>query len=349
MTDFKDIQDKATIICGIPKAGTTLLLALLDGHPQLTVFPEEMGFFATVYGTSNPAERFLTESGFRHFRQGGVHASPSDVRDYSNLNVKQLENAIDTLCQYTRHEKRLLTGSLGIWHQIQNRLSDNKVRWVEKTPHNERFVQLYNRWFKDDAVYLHIFRDPRDNFATYKRKHPNYTLTEFVGRWALSYKIGCWAQQHIAHYYFVKYEELVTAPQQALERICRILNIQFSEVLLQPTRNGKPWRGNSMYNQNFYGISSRSLGRYKQHLSQKEIDYLESALGSFMKELGYEIESMEEGQQSSPFRKDLDREFLKWQISFGILFGYPKIYAAFQVVNGLRKKLMGRNTGLTVL
>ena len=36
---------KATIIGGMAKTGTTLPLTLLDGHPDLVVFPEEFRFF----------------------------------------------------------------------------------------------------------------------------------------------------------------------------------------------------------------------------------------------------------------------------------------------------------------
>src|SRR5262245_11056209 len=36
------------LLCGYPKSGTTLLLALLDHHPDLLVFPEESRFFTQM-------------------------------------------------------------------------------------------------------------------------------------------------------------------------------------------------------------------------------------------------------------------------------------------------------------
>jgi hypothetical protein len=46
--NFKKFSNKATFIAGYPKSGTTLLLSLLDNHPQLVVVPEETLFFDRV-------------------------------------------------------------------------------------------------------------------------------------------------------------------------------------------------------------------------------------------------------------------------------------------------------------
>ena len=43
--------EKATFICGHRKAGTTLLLCLLDNHPELLVYPPDSAFFYLYYPT----------------------------------------------------------------------------------------------------------------------------------------------------------------------------------------------------------------------------------------------------------------------------------------------------------
>ena len=43
------LASAATFIGGHRKAGTTMLLALLDGHPQLNVFPVDSGFFYAYF------------------------------------------------------------------------------------------------------------------------------------------------------------------------------------------------------------------------------------------------------------------------------------------------------------
>jgi hypothetical protein len=41
-------EQRACFIAGQAKSGTTLLVALLDNHPDLLVFPEETAYFPTV-------------------------------------------------------------------------------------------------------------------------------------------------------------------------------------------------------------------------------------------------------------------------------------------------------------
>ena len=38
-----------TFVVGHPKSGTSLLISMLDNHPQLVVLPEESDFFNSVY------------------------------------------------------------------------------------------------------------------------------------------------------------------------------------------------------------------------------------------------------------------------------------------------------------
>ena len=40
-----DFKESPVFICGHRKTGTTLLLALLDGHPELSVYPVDSSFF----------------------------------------------------------------------------------------------------------------------------------------------------------------------------------------------------------------------------------------------------------------------------------------------------------------
>jgi len=326
--NFEQIKDKATIICGHPKSGTTLLLSLLDSHPQLTVFPEELGFFRAVYGKDNCAEQLLTKSGIRLLQLSKIRDKRTpelNIRDYSDIDFENIEKSVRSLCSKTTDFKEILTGSIGVWHTIQASKSHEKVRWVEKTPHNEKCVPIYNQWFKENAVYFHIIRDPRDNIATYHKKHSYFAVKHLALGWALSYKIGEWAKQHVPNYHFIKYEDLVTDPEQELRKICHILGIQYSETLLYPTKNGKPWNGNSMYNTSFTKISSRSVGRYKEQLDEKTIEYLEITLQDFMNNLGYTYDRSLPRKPSAVFVRKLRREFLKWQLFISI-YQYPGIY-----------------------
>ena len=154
MTDFKKIEYRPVILSGYPKSGTTLLLSLLDNHPQLTVFPEEFKFFQKVYGKQGDdlINAILTETGFNALRFEKV-IFPSGERDYTDVDFDYVEKEMRKLCGNVSVFKDILIGAMGIWHNVQANQSDEKLRWVEKTPGNERYIYIIN----GSGVTLFIF------------------------------------------------------------------------------------------------------------------------------------------------------------------------------------------------
>ena len=55
-----DWLERPVFVVGYPKSGTTLVVSLLDGHPQLVVFPEETEFMRAI---GSPYARFLPPFG----------------------------------------------------------------------------------------------------------------------------------------------------------------------------------------------------------------------------------------------------------------------------------------------
>src|SRR5437868_8817710 len=55
MSEPHPFEQRACFAAGQAKSGTTLLIALLDGHPQLLVLPEETAYFPTAL---NKYEKF---------------------------------------------------------------------------------------------------------------------------------------------------------------------------------------------------------------------------------------------------------------------------------------------------
>ena len=69
-------DQRACFIAGQAKSGTTLLVALLDNHPELLVLPEETAYFPTVltkYGKRSRREQFdyLTRDSLSNVVFGG--------------------------------------------------------------------------------------------------------------------------------------------------------------------------------------------------------------------------------------------------------------------------------------
>jgi len=91
-------SSKVVVFGGLAKTGTTLPLTLLDGHTQLTVFPEELRFFHLSYLPYNRGAypnfwSFYdnTPSGVTiHLIDDGVDTRP--IIKHKSVNFQQLDN-----------------------------------------------------------------------------------------------------------------------------------------------------------------------------------------------------------------------------------------------------------------
>jgi hypothetical protein len=305
-------------ICGYPKSGTTLLLALLDRHPELLVFPEETRFFQQIAGfpqRQNP-EYLLKQTSIKLFAREEFEMG-SGYRDYSQIDFSRFEETFRSLwntCFTTQPSiLEIIMQSYG-WVTGQ---MDSKY-WVEKTPLNEKYLGKAHTWWPDMKA-IYILRDPRDNFCSYRkqrlRRFENQrkgiladenissqaaqqkiskltrplTLEAFMAYWLESVNLWERFAAQNPNGLLVQYEDLVRSPQQELDRITAFLGIDWDDILSTPTRNGIPWSGNSVFSTQFDGISTTSLGRYKELLSDIELQKLESWLKPVMESYGWQI------------------------------------------------------------
>jgi hypothetical protein len=295
------LQDSVTFISGHPKSGTSLIMTLLDSHPQLIVYPEETGFFRrfawrTVDVPLEDRFRLAEELLFHIFRWDAKKPHPSQEkfldRDYSDVPYEAVKTLyyrnIDT---FGKAHPDILSAVVLAFGEASGQLTSNTKYWVEKTPHNEYHADKIFAWWPE-ARCIHIVRDPRDNYASYRRKHPEWGPEYFAFSWRNSIHRG-WrnrAQYGRERYLIIRYEDLVIDLEKTISTVRRFLDIKDDPSLRQPTRNGRPWGGNSMFGERFDGVSERPLGRYREVLTPKIVKRLEAALFPEMRQLDYQIE-----------------------------------------------------------
>jgi len=296
------LQNAATFISGHPKSGTSLIMTLLDSHPQLVVYPEETGFFRqfACRTADFPLEtRFhLAEELLIHiFNWDPKDPHPSQAnlldRDYSDVSFENVQEAFyRQLDSLDKKHPNILTAAILAFGEASGQLSPNTIRWVEKTPHNEHHADKIFAWWSK-ARCIHIVRDPRDNYASYRQKHPEWGPEYFAVSWRSSIHRG-WANQKrygSQNYLIIRYEDLVTNLESTLAVVRDFLGIRDDPILRQPTRNGRSWRGNSMFGDRFEGVSAKPVGRFRQTLDPAIVTRLEAALFPEMRQLRYPLEN----------------------------------------------------------
>jgi hypothetical protein len=266
-------------LCGHAKSGTTLLRSLLDGHPDLLVFPQETMFLRRVLPRPEKqrVDYALKTGSINRMRQGLV-LDRQGYLDYTGFDFAEYETRIRRRWEASDGSARSLLESL-VFSYGEMTGQVGRRYWVEKSASNEAFLEgALAQWPDMKAIY--IVRDPRDTFCAYGRKRAEASKTlmleEFIVNWASS--VHAWEQftSGRANGLTICYDRLVQHPRVELERICEFLQIEWDDILLKPTHNGALWAGNSMYGQVYSGISTEALHRYREILSPEETDFLET-------------------------------------------------------------------------
>ena len=173
---------------------------------------------------------------------------------------------------------------------VSGQLSENSLHWVEKTPFTEYYVEQILNWWPD-ALFIQVVRDPRDNFVSYQRKHPDWSARTFAESWTRSTQSGLDAQKKYGpeQYLVLRYEQLIQSPDDVLRAICQFIGISDHPTLKMPTRSGKAWGGNSMFGEQFKHISSSPDGRWKESMSIDDLVLMEGLARSCMHSMNYEL------------------------------------------------------------
>jgi hypothetical protein len=317
----RDWHDRATFLCGHRKAGTTLLLSLLDAHPQLCVFPVDSGFFYGYYpvwaqGDFDRAERLdrIVEVMFGNLRDAlaGLPGPddfphPALVRGFRRLMAGRPDTA-----------PQLLLAAITAYRDAVGAPPEASVAgWVEKTTSTEIYAAEVLDWFPE-ARFVHVVRDPRDNFASLKsgwearyRRHNDSIerlLQSMLDRGLLGMRMARANLERFGpdRYRVLRYEDLVAEPRRVMADLAEFLGIRWDDGLLRPTCAGRPWPGNNFEGLRFEGPSAVNAGRWRQRIDPREAALLEFHFDGVMRAWGYEAVFAPAAQA------DAAREHYKW-------------------------------------
>ena len=296
-----NVTDSATFICGHPKSGTSLLAALFDSHPQLLVYPEETLFFRKLLPKmlDSPKQERIQDAKdwmLRIFHWDPNHPHPTQKdfpgRDYSGIGYDAVSQVFDELVKSSlTREVDLLPCAVIAYGKASQDLTEKTARWVEKSPYNEEYSSLiFNSW--PAAKCIHIIRDPRDNYASYMRKHADWTPEVFAFSWLRSTRTGIQNLRFYGpkRYKIVNYEALVRQSEETLRDLAMFLGIEIDDTMLNPTRAGQAWQGNSMFGDRFNGISESSVGRFRKNLAPEVVRRLEKLLYPELEHFDYVLD-----------------------------------------------------------
>jgi hypothetical protein len=291
-------DDRGCFIAGQAKSGTTLIVALLDGHPELLVFPQDTAYFATAVTKYEPRGRraqfdYLTKESWSKVLFGNEKRKRK--HDYSDFpHQKFLQTFEQTAFDPANANRDLLVLMIESYAKVFGIRLENIKRWVEKTPANRNYVNAIFRRFPQ-AKLLVTMRDPRALLAA----QIHLEKTRKTGRFSTYYVISHWrTTANLAHRirageipgFVIPYEQLVADPAPMMQQVCNYLGITYDpDIVLKPTKVGRLWVGNSSVpGVEFSEISTAPVTRWHSELTPDEIGWVEWHCRDLMREFGYE-------------------------------------------------------------
>jgi Sulfotransferase family len=245
---------RPVFVVGYPKSGTTLLLGLLDGHPQLVVVPGETRWFTDP----EPTLRELHERWIRYL------VNPSGQEPFWLLGRPDGDGdpylAFTARLLAAAEQRDLLTALVAAFWTPGARA------WVEKTPLHVFQVDRIRRRFPA-ARFVHVVRDPQATVAAIRRfaRHGWRTdVDETLG--GVTRALVQAREAASDTYLVVRYEDVVAAPERELRRVADFVGVDWSDSLLRPTLAGVPMRANSAW------LDRRVVGEIHDRSLDNELD-----------------------------------------------------------------------------
>jgi len=314
--------ERACFIAGAAKSGTTLLVSLLDSHPELLVMPQDTAYFPTVLTKYRDRGRraqfdYLTKESWTNVLFG--FQAMRGKQDYADFPKKKFLETFERVAFDPTNEKRdLLVLMMEAYAEVVGVPLEGVKRWVEKTPANRNYVmEIFDRFPK--AKLLLTMRDPRALLAAqialeHTRKTRQFSVYYVVAHWRAAAKLARKIRDAKIPGLVVGYEDLALDPKMSMQKVCDYLEINFDpEIVLNPTKVGRSWAGNSAVGTRFAEISTAPVMRWKSELHEDEIGWVEWHCRDLMPEFGYEPRLTRRSLRyfMKPIRGERPKEFLK--------------------------------------
>jgi hypothetical protein len=299
---------EAVFIVGVSRSGTTLLRRVLDRHSLIAIATE-----------NHYLGHLLSWEGARHyFRRVGDLRDDAAVHRLAELIYSpelQRRSRWRQLSPYWRWltgkvpraemEARLLAtdrSERGIFMAFLRVYADRRGKVIvgEKTPAHLAYVDTLLDWFPGGRV-LHIMRDPRAVFVSELRRRAEraegvpyrqltrvpallegFVLLEVTWAWAAAVgRHRSFARRHRDRYRLLRFEDLVTAPEETLADICDFLGVELEPAMLDQKVTSR----GALVGQ--AGFDPGAADRWRGSIRWRDEMAIDRLLGRRIAEMGY--------------------------------------------------------------
>jgi hypothetical protein len=182
-------------------------------------------------------------------------------------------------------------------------------RWAVYDPDNVLHVERVKRDIPN-ALFVHIIRDGRDIALSLKKmggftplpwdrnQTDSLVATSLYWEWMV-HRGRAHGSKFPADYIEIRYEDLVTNPQETLGKLGSFIDHDLDYDQIQRAGLGRLSQTNSSFREEGAKETINPLGRWKERLAPEDVAAIEGTVGEALEENGYELSLPAAGRRRS--------------------------------------------------
>ncbi len=265
-------------IVGCGRSGTTLLVSMLDSHPDLAI-PGESGFLLEMCASSAKSDK-----------EGLVQSFCAELEAFDRFRAWKLD--LDDLrrdLEEQRPDDRVEAMRITYAHYAAR---EGKTLYGDKTPDHVLQIPELAKLFPE-ARFVHLIRDGRDvALANLDVPWGPATLPAAARYWRQRVSTGRQAGAALGpkRYLEVRYEELVADPSSVLHKVTEFLGLEFDPAMLrsdEAVRRQFAMSPDPSLDKSLLLPVTKGLRDWRRDMSADDLAVFELIAGPLLEELGY--------------------------------------------------------------
>lgn len=280
-------SSRPVFIVGCPRSGTTLLQFRLRELHNLSIPTGESHVLVPFHQAAASYPHPLSAAERRDLVSWLWHRNP----EFFETDLHGLGQGLEAMLQAVERTEPQTPRDLFATILRENAAGEGKTRWGDKTPYYVRHIDKILDWYPDAQI-IHLIRDGRDvALSLLSRQHDFKVYNAFLAAetWQGYVEAGCRAGRALRadQYCEVRYEDLVAAPHDTLQRLCAFLGEPYTEDVLHTRLQGNGAQQDDPLV--YQPIKADNAGKWRTTMRARDIDIFERVAGDTLSSLGYDL------------------------------------------------------------
>lgn len=287
-------------IGGLDRSGKTYMRFMLESHPAFAI-SKRTALWSRFFKRFGDLEQ---KDNLDRCLQ-----ALADHKHVSNLDIDFQRLRLDFEAGRRSYERLF-----ALIHE-QYAKSSNKLRWGDQSELIEKYApQILEAY--PDAKFIHMLRDPRDRYeAVLHKSQRRGGVGAATARWLYSAALAeSNLQVFTQRYMIVRYENMVTNPEETVNRICGFLGEEYSPSMIKMEDVPRFARQDDDIPS---PLTTEYIGRYRKGLAAHEIVFIQKLCGRYMQIFGYPLD-----QISFSILESARFYITHWPVNFVRVFGW---------------------------